>query len=345
MTAPHPPHSHSPRQPLRREVVLPQLAGILESSALLDEHASELNAGGHLVEIHGNSGTGSVSEIIQPPDEGAPRRTITGGYSFGVTTSAQVLAAYGAELALKHLIGQDTSRAANHTHDLHALHQSLSEEKQQAIERHYAVRVARHSSTPDEEWTTAAATFKSASAAFVDSRYSAEPGKPVKLFPTKWLREATCSVLEAADVSIKWGPPVKVAFAILAAGDANIRDDRLRLDNVIHHIRTNRLPLQVPRISLAMTTLHKPKDVGRKLSMFVQCVDPTGPVKAFPPRAMTLGGDERVHHILTFDNLKFHNVGKHRFEIYADDVLIVSTPLSIITNDNTHGDTDDNATD
>ena len=172
---------------------------------MLDQHASEMNEGGHLVELRNEPGTEDVTEIIEQSEEGLRRRKKRCGYSYGVTVSAQVLAAYGAELALKHLICQSTSESALATHDLEALYDRIPEEVKKGIEKDYVNRLSGHSSNPTDEWKSVDASFRTAKNAFNHSRYAAEENSEVKLFPTKWLREATCSVLHAARVNIIWG--------------------------------------------------------------------------------------------------------------------------------------------
>ena len=135
----------------KQPITLGMIVGILESSALIDEKASEkqkqeAEAFGRVMEPLNKE----VRELLQLPERATPRVIdLTGGYSIGMFQSAQVLAGLAAELALK--LAYEHERpgvSAPDTHDLFSLYKRLTVERKAEIEADYLVRLDRDQSTP-----------------------------------------------------------------------------------------------------------------------------------------------------------------------------------------------------
>ena len=186
--------------PITRDVVV----GMLEGSALLDTAAAERRkceaerfgkSLGFKQDPHGN-----VQEVVD----------ISGGYSIGISQSAQVLAGLAAELALKYAYETDhPACVAPSTHKLYELYSKLSVNRRQEIEADYQVRIQRHQSDPDEGWKTAKQVFQSANDYFEKWRYATEEDTAIPCSQPVFLREAVCSVSKTLGANIRWSADSK----------------------------------------------------------------------------------------------------------------------------------------
>ena len=176
------------------------IAGMLESSAILDTRAAEQR------EIEAKT-LGKPMGSHRGPD-GIMREVIdvSAGHSLGMTQSAQVLAGLAAELALKYAFESEHPKSvAPSSHHLHDLYCKLSENKRTSVESDYAKRIKLHTDKPPVGWRTTKQVFQSADNYFVDWRYLSEEGSTLSNARPIFLREAVCSVMAALGVKINWG--------------------------------------------------------------------------------------------------------------------------------------------
>ena len=184
------------KQPITVEAIV----GMLESSAHLDAMAAEQRrkeAGefgrptGQLMDWKGES-----YEVVD----------VTGGYSIGITLSAQILAGQAAELGLKYVYEAENPRVgAPRGHQLDALYEKLTKNTKARIEEDYTVRREQHDSSPGEGWKTVEAVFRSAKDYPVIFRYATEEGQAFPYMEPIFLREAVCSVMASLGINIRWG--------------------------------------------------------------------------------------------------------------------------------------------
>ena len=192
----------SRRRAVRRKgtITEPLIVGMLESSARLDEAAAERRR----VE----AAESGKSLGLKPGPDGKLREVIniSGGYSIGMTQSAQVLAGFAAELALKYAYEKehpdDTAPPSHKLRD--DLYRALSPSMMNEIEADYSERVQRHKTPPDEGWRTAEQVFRSANDYFDNWRYMSEIGRTIPYAQPIFLREAICSVLQAIGIKVRW---------------------------------------------------------------------------------------------------------------------------------------------
>ncbi len=189
------------RQTARKsEITISAVVGMLESSAHLDELATERRRSeaekfgrttGERMEWDGKS-----YEVVQ----------LEGGHSIGITLSAQIIAGQAAELALKYAFEVEYPiKSAPSIHRLDDLYSQLSKERKNRIERDYSTRKQRHNSPPVPGWETAQEVFDSCRDYPVLFRYATEEGQsPYEVRPIL-LREAVCSVLASLEVNVRWG--------------------------------------------------------------------------------------------------------------------------------------------
>lgn len=176
------------------------VAGMLESSAMLDTHAAkqgkiEAKTVGKPMGWH-QGPDGIVREVID----------VSAGYSLGIMQSAQVLAGLAAELVLKYAFESENPKlVAPSSHHLHDLYCRLSQKKRTSVESDYAKRIKRHTDTPPVGWRKAKQVFQSADNYFVDWRYLSEEGNNLSDAQPIFLREAVCSVIAALGVTVNWG--------------------------------------------------------------------------------------------------------------------------------------------
>ena len=192
-----------PKRKLPRTVSV--VVGMLESSARLDGAAAERRK----IEAAGfGKSTG-----FQRDRDGKTREVvdISGGYSIGMTQSAQVIAGLAAELALKYAYETEhPTDVASPTHKLYdELYSKLSETRRGNVEADYAVRIQRHQSNPDEGWKTAKQVFQSANDYFEKWRYATEEDIVIPYSKPVFLREAIFSVLKTLDDNISWSEASK----------------------------------------------------------------------------------------------------------------------------------------
>ena len=183
------------KQPITIEVVV----GLLESSAHLDNHATEKRrskeakfgrATGQRIDLHGES----LKKI-----------GISGGYSIGIHLAAQMLASHAAELALKYAYeSENPNQSAEKTHRLDILYYKLSQEKKDRIEADFAKRHGQVSE-PGDGWKTAEEVFHSGKDYPVLFRYATEEGCPNFHVKPIFFRDAVCSVMASLGHNIRWG--------------------------------------------------------------------------------------------------------------------------------------------
>ena len=176
----------------KRPITVDVIVGMLESSAQLDSTAAERRK----IE----AADFGMSRGFQRGLDGRTRQIvdISGGYSIGITQSAQVIAGLAAELALKYVYEIENPNAiASQTHKLYdKLYSKLSAKRRDNVEADYAVRIQRHQSGPDEGWKTAKQVFQSANDYFEKWRYATEEDAVITYSQAIFLREAICSVFE-----------------------------------------------------------------------------------------------------------------------------------------------------
>ena len=179
------------------------VVGMLESSAQLDGAAAERRR----IEAAGFG----KSRGFQRDRDGKTREVvdISGGYSIGITQSAQVLAGLAAELALKYAYETDNPDVVTPpTHKLYdKLYSKLSTNRRNNVEADYAVRTQRHHFEHDEGWKTAKQVFQSANDYFEKWRYVTEEDIVIAYSQPVFLREAICSVVKTLGVNISWSEP------------------------------------------------------------------------------------------------------------------------------------------
>ena len=189
------------KRPLTVDVVV----GMLESSAQLDSAAAERRK----IEA-ADSGK---SRGFQRDRDGKSRKVIdiSGGYSIGMTVSAQVIAGLAAELALKCVYEiENPTAVAPQTHKLYdKLYSKLSTNRRDSVEADYAVRIQRHQFEPEQGWKTAEQVFQSANDYFERWRYATEEDTANAYSQPVFLREAICSVLKTLGVNISWSDTSK----------------------------------------------------------------------------------------------------------------------------------------
>ena len=187
--------------------LLSVVAGILESSATLDEQAAKKREKeakkfeilGALSEI-----PDGIRELTNSKKKEAINIPIEKSLSLGTMASAQVLAGLAAELALKYAYEDDNpERCAQRIHNLSDLFGSLSSERKKQIEEDYRIRVQEHSHNPASGWETAENAFQSAKDHFVKWRYMPQKLDEFHLEQPVWLREATASILATLGQNIK----------------------------------------------------------------------------------------------------------------------------------------------
>lgn len=187
----------------KRPITMDVIVGMLESSAQLDSTAAERRK----IE----AADFGKSRGFQRGRDGRTRQIvdISGGYSIGITQSAQVIAGLAAELALKYVYEIENPNAiAPQTHKLYdKLYRKLSAKRRDNVEADYAVRIQRHQAGPDEGWKTAKQVFQSANDYFEKWRYATEEDVAIAYSQPIFLREAICSVLKTLGVNVRWSEP------------------------------------------------------------------------------------------------------------------------------------------
>ena len=189
----------------KRPITVEVVVGMLESSAQLDSAAAERRK----IE----AADFGKSRGFQRDRDGKSRKLIdiSGGYSIGMTVSAQVIAGLAAELALKYVYEiENPSATAPQTHKLYdKLYSKLSTNRRDSVEADYAVRIQRHQFEPDQGWKTAKQVFQSANDYFEKWRYATEEDTVITYSQPVFLREAICSVLKTLGVNISWSDASK----------------------------------------------------------------------------------------------------------------------------------------
>ena len=129
---------------------------------------------------------------------------ITGGYSLGISISAQIIAGQAAELSLKYAYeAEHPNKYAETTHRLDVLYNQLSQDRKKRIEEDYAERMQRYDRSPQEGWETAQKVFHSGRDYPVLFRYATEEGRDIPFMQPVFLREAVCSVLASLETNIR----------------------------------------------------------------------------------------------------------------------------------------------
>lgn len=186
----------SRKQPMTIETVV----GMLDSSARLDEIAAKRRR------IEAEEFGTLTGQRMEVRGESYETIDITGGYSIGITLSAQILAGQAAELALKYAYEfENPAKVAPGTHDLDDLYGRLSSDRKTEVETDYAARVEGHNSSPGDGWKTVEQVFRSGKDYPVAFRYATETGQAVPNAEPIFLREAVCSVLASMEVKVRWG--------------------------------------------------------------------------------------------------------------------------------------------
>ena len=173
------------------------IVGMLESSAMLDEKASEMRK---LESRHGQSQgvqtvSGVTAEVIALPLS----------HSLGVTVSAQVLAGQATELSLKLLYEEKTHKLASQNHDLYSEWNRLPSNVKQQVQQNYEVRIKRHMPLNQPKWSQLSELLISCRRYSIDWRYITEddPQRHMDSSPIL-LREGVCSMMGILGYNINW---------------------------------------------------------------------------------------------------------------------------------------------
>ena len=184
----------------KRPTTIPAIAGMLESSAHLDQLAAKRRI------IEAEKFGRPTGQTMNWHGKDYEVADITGGYSLGITISAQILAGQAAELALKYAYeSENLNVSAPARHELDFLYSKLSQDKKVKTEEVYKARVQQQEASPGEGWKTAEQAFQSGKDYPVLFRYLTEEGASGSSMEPIFLREAVCSVLASIGTNIRWG--------------------------------------------------------------------------------------------------------------------------------------------
>ncbi len=139
--------------------------------------------------------------------ENYANESVDSDYYSGILSSAFLLTAHAAELALKLAYeNENPDKTALQVHYLDELYGELATSRRLDIETEYSMRIGLHESTPIPGWQSAEEVFSSGREYPVELRFLTEEGQsPFEIHPN-FLREAVCSVLGSLGTKVKMSP-------------------------------------------------------------------------------------------------------------------------------------------